>query len=82
MSDNQFGYVEVKDGRVVCHVEDPNNPTVYKFENDEIVEAVTLWEQMKPIMMEHVGEDGDNEGAVELLKRLCRNSDLWRNHHD
>lgn len=37
----QFGYVEVKDGQVVCYTGDSNKPDVHKFDNDEIVNAVT-----------------------------------------
>ena len=47
MSENGFGYVEVKDGRVICYIGESNKPDVYIFENDEIVHAVKLQELVK-----------------------------------
>lgn len=38
MSTNAFGYVEIKDGMVVCYTGDSRNPTIHKFENDEFLE--------------------------------------------
>ncbi len=37
-----FGYVEIKDHKVVSHTGDPAKPTVHTFCNDEIVRAVKL----------------------------------------
>lgn len=47
MSENSFGYVEIKDGKVVCYTGDSSNPTVHKFENDEIVSAGKLQKSIK-----------------------------------
>lgn len=40
--DSCFGYVEIKDGKVVCYTGKSNDPTVHSFCNDEIVQAVKL----------------------------------------
>jgi len=42
-----FGYVEIKDGKVVCYTGESNNPTVHSFCNDDIVQAVKLQEIIK-----------------------------------
>ncbi len=39
---NGFGYVEIKDGKVVCYTGKSNDPTVNEFCNDDIVQAVKL----------------------------------------
>lgn len=37
-----FGYVEIEDDKVVCYTGESNNPTIHKFCNDDIVQAVKL----------------------------------------
>ncbi len=39
---NGFGYVKIEDDMVVTYTDDPSNPTVHKFCNEEIVEAVRI----------------------------------------
>ncbi len=39
---NGFGYVEIKDNKVIVHTGASNNPTIHEFCNDEFVQAVKL----------------------------------------
>ncbi len=44
---DSFGYVKIEDDMVVAYTGESNNPTVHKFCNDDIVQAVKLQELMK-----------------------------------
>lgn len=39
---NSFGYVKIVDDQVVCYTGKSNDPTVHKFCNDDIIQAVKL----------------------------------------
>ena len=39
---DSFGYVKIEDDMVVAYTGESNNPTVHKFCNDDIVQAVKL----------------------------------------
>jgi len=44
---NGFGYIEVKDNKVIVHTGASNNPTIHEFCNDEFVHAVKLLREVK-----------------------------------
>lgn len=45
--ENSFGYVKIEDDMVVCYTGKSNDPTIHKFCNDEIVQAVKLKELLE-----------------------------------
>ena len=51
MSDNSFGWVEIKGDLVIAHVldKDGENET-HKFENEEIIKAVKFYKNMKGLV--------------------------------
>lgn len=64
-----FGYVEIKDHKVVSHTGDPANPTVHIFCNDEIVRAMKL---LKLVTDRFEGERGvynEEHNSPELKER-------------
>jgi len=52
LDENGFGWVEVKDGMVVAHTGDSKNPTIHKFENDRIVNAMKLYRILEMRLVE------------------------------
>lgn len=46
---SQFGYVEIKNGQVICYTGDSQKPQIHRFDNDEIVNAV----KSHPILLEN-----------------------------
>lgn len=69
MSDtNAFGYVEIKDGMVVCYTGDSRTPTIHKFENADFVSALKLRELVKERIRQ--AEKVSMEYEVEELQSL------------
>lgn len=54
MSDCQFGYVKIEDGMVVCYTGDPNNPTIHKFHNDDIVKGQEIVNKLKEFNFNYI----------------------------
>lgn len=69
MSKNQFGYVEIKDGKVIAYTGNPNKPDVHIFENDEIVEAVNL----QVIVKEEIATLEDDRMHQSYMKNILKN---------
>jgi hypothetical protein len=44
---DSFGYVTIEDDMVVVYTDDPKNPTVHKFCNDELIHAMKLLTEVK-----------------------------------
>ncbi len=43
----------------------------------ELQEKADLHDQLIKILIQHCGEDGDNEGAVDTLKRIIEKAEKW-----
>jgi len=48
-----------------------------KIELKEVKEKASLCDDLCKILLDHVGEDGDNEGAVDCLNRLSGKARKW-----
>jgi len=68
-----FGYVEIKDHKVVSHTGDPANPTVHTFCNDEIVKAVKLLKLVTDRFEAERKEYNDVNGNA-TIKEDCMNT--------
>ncbi len=69
---NGFGYVKIEDDMVVCYTGESNNPTVNKFCNDDIVQAVRLFNSMKDLE-KTLGDELDSHEDIDF----GRDNGLW-----
>jgi len=63
MGDNQFGYVEIKDDRIISYTGASEDPEIHKFENSDIVNAVQLCE-----VLTHMAETTKKEQEAHFQK--------------
>jgi len=60
--ENNFGYVTIEDDKVVAYTDDPKNPTVHKFCNDEFVQAMKL----KELVEKRIKECETNSNGISM----------------
>ncbi len=71
MCDNQFGWVEIKDGLVIAHVLDKEGENeTHKFENEEIIKAVKLYDAVKTA-------GSSEEKHIELVQEWKKKAKDW-----
>ena len=67
---NGCGYVEIKDGKVVCYTGKSNDPTVHEFCNDDIVQAVKLQRIVKE-RAQAENDEYNKPSSTERIKERC-----------
>ena len=75
---DSFGYVKIEDDMVVCYTGKSNDPTVHKFCNDDIVQAVKLMHLVNNEIIQFKKDQGGLESndisQEEILTRVVKES--------